>query len=116
MMSVTLGLLTGEVLPALDDYVAIQRVQLHQKGTAPCHLSGDEGGAAAAEEVQHVLSTPRREVHGPDCELHWFFGEVDHRHRVDLLDRPHVRGVGRAKESMSGSLAPAVKAPLVIAH
>src|SRR5712692_7473275 len=38
------------------------------------------------------------------------------RHRVDLLDRPDVRGVGRAKESMSGSLAPAVKAPLVIAH
>src|SRR5437762_6839804 len=83
---------------------------------APCHLGGDEGGATAAEEVQHVLPPPRGVVHGPDCELHWFFGEVNHRHWVDLLYRPDVRGVSRAKESMGGSFAPPVKAPFVISH
>src|SRR5262249_31926139 len=35
---------------------------------------------------------------------------------IDLLDRPNVDGVVRSKELVSGSFAPTIKRPLMVAH
>src|SRR5439155_4012069 len=43
-------------------------------------------------------------------------GQVHHALGVDLLDAPDVGGVVGAEELVGGPFAPAVEAPLVVAH
>src|SRR5207249_11961414 len=57
------GFVTRELLVALDDHVAVQRVQLHQEGPPAALLGGDQRRAAAAEEVQRVLALARGVFH-----------------------------------------------------
>src|SRR5438874_12790953 len=54
-----LGLLAGEVRPSLEDHIAVERVQLHDKGAAAGLLGGDQGRAAAAKQIQDILARLR---------------------------------------------------------
>src|SRR5271166_103994 len=68
-----LGLLAREVLEALADDVAIQRVQLHQEGFAAGLLGGDEGRAAATKEVEDMLAAARGVLDGTGGQLDGLF-------------------------------------------
>lgn len=50
------GLLLGEVFPALDDDVAVVRVELHHAASPLQLLACHEGGATSAEGVEDELS------------------------------------------------------------
>ena len=53
---ITFALLAGELLPALDDHVAIGGVDFHQERLAPSLFGGDQGRARSPEQIQHVLA------------------------------------------------------------
>ena len=110
------GLAAGELLPALDDDVAIQGVEFHQEGVAFVLLGGDQGRAAAAKQVEDVFPRPGGILQGPRGQLDRLFGEVDHALRVNLLDGPDVNRIVRPEELVAGAFFPAVKTPFVIAH
>src|SRR5262245_39106580 len=89
---------SGKVLPALDDYVAIEGVNF-QKESVPASLLGpDESGAAAGEEIENVFATARGVLNRADGQVCRFFRQVDHVLRVDLVDGPDVGDVVRAEE------------------
>jgi hypothetical protein len=50
------GGLPGEVLPALHDDVAVDRVHFHEAGVPAEALGGDQGAAAAAEGVEDLVA------------------------------------------------------------
>src|SRR4030065_605626 len=52
----SLRLLPREVLPPLDDDVAVGRTKLHEETFAPGLLRADERGPAAPEQIQDVLA------------------------------------------------------------
>src|SRR4051794_3132701 len=47
-------------LPPLDDYIAVQSVELHQVSVPTRLLRSNERRARAAEQDQHVLALARR--------------------------------------------------------
>src|SRR5262249_54955564 len=55
-----LRLLTRELLPALHDDIAVERVDFHQVGSPPGLLCRNQGRAAAAEQIQDVFAGTRR--------------------------------------------------------
>ena len=48
--------MAGELLPPGYDNVAVKRIHLYQECGAAGLLGGDQGRAAAAEQVQHVVA------------------------------------------------------------
>jgi len=50
------GLLPRELLPPLHNHIGVQRIEFHQVGVASRLLARDQRAAAAAEQVQDVLS------------------------------------------------------------
>src|SRR5260370_33702092 len=51
-----LGLLARESLETLDDHVAVPGIDFHQERAPPSLFGGDQGGTAAAEQVEHILT------------------------------------------------------------
>lgn len=43
------GFFASELLPSLDDHIAIQRVEFHQECPTTCLLGSDQGRTTAAE-------------------------------------------------------------------
>src|SRR6516162_6857078 len=55
-------------------------------------------------------------LQGAPGQLHRLLGQMHHALRIDLLDAPDIGGVAGTKELMGRSLAPAIEAPLMVAH
>src|SRR6516164_3375145 len=108
--------LTGEPLPALHDYVAIQRVDFHEVSPTSRLLGADQRGAAAPEEIKHPLSCPRGVPQRSHRQLNGLFSQVDHALRAYLSHRPDVPYIGWPVKFVSSTLPPAVKTPFVITH
>ncbi len=79
-------------------------------------LGGDQGRAAAAEEIEDVLAGPRRVLESAHGKFDGFLGQVHHVLRIYFLYRPHVGGIGGAKEVMRSTFTPAIKTPFMVPH
>ena len=110
------GLGAGELFKALDDHVAIQGIDLHQQGTPRRLLGRDERRAAAAKEVQDILTGQRGVLDGAGRQLHGFFGEMDHALRINLFNTPQIRGIAGPVILVCGAFAPTIETPLVGTH
>ena len=72
------GFLSRKLLESPHNDIAIKRIDLHEQSAASRLLGGDERGAAAAEQVQHILAATRGILQGVSGQLYRLFGEVDH--------------------------------------
>src|SRR5260370_27877471 len=80
-----LGLLAREFLETLDDHVAVPGIDFHQECAPPRLFGRDQGRAAAAEQVEYILTRTRRIPHGADGEFDRLLGEAHHGVGVRLF-------------------------------
>src|SRR5437879_13782632 len=112
----TFRLLPGELFVTLDDDITISRIEFHEQSVTARLFARDQRSAAAAEQIQNVLSGPRRVGQRPDGQLNRFFGEMNHRHRVDLLDMPEIRLIVGPEIAVGRTFTPTVEADLEGTH
>ncbi len=63
-------------LPAEDDDIGVFGIEFHQPGATTAGLGGDQGGAAAAEEVEHEVALLGRIQQGVAHQRHRLDGGV----------------------------------------
>ena len=107
-------LLAGPRLPALNDHVAVLRVELDQPRLTPGLLAGDQRRARAAERVEHDVRALARVPDRPLDQRHGLHRGMQIVARR-LVDEPDVALVPRAAPVMIVAVAPAVEDRLVLA-
>src|SRR5260370_22302597 len=76
-------LLTGERLPAPDDHVDVERIELDAVAASPGALRGDHRGTATQEAVDHDVTASRAVHDRVRHQLDWLYHLGDN-HAIGL--------------------------------
>lgn len=83
--------MSGELLPARDDGVAIERIEFDEPGGASAGLCGDQGRARAPERIKDDVTPMRTVLDGVRDQGDRFDGRVHgKRLRPSLADTAHT--------------------------